>query len=253
MKSIQQLSPFGIVIKGQGELPSMTQLKQLTYAHKLVILRDFKQLTKEKLLAFCQKNTQLLHWDFGPVMEMKVDCEEKNYLFTHGDVPLHWDGAFYQEPQILFFHCQQAPPVGSGGETVFVNTEKVLQRLSDTERAFYASLTLRYQTEKKAHYGGEFQRSLIAKHPVTGKTILKFAEPVDSSYLNPVTVTVIDNHESNEIIAQLTEQCYQPEVMYSHQWQEGDYLLVDNFSLLHGRKPFKQHSPRHLRRLQIMN
>ena len=69
-----------------------------------------------------QKGTlkdQILHWDFGPIMNMKFDPDAKNYLFSSQRVPLHWDGAFYKTPKKLLFYCTETS--GSGGETFFVD------------------------------------------------------------------------------------------------------------------------------------
>lgn len=244
----------------QGSLKSclaefaLAELLQLTSLHKLIVLRGFSAMAREELLAYCQSQAKLLSWDFGPVMEMKVDKAAKNYLFTDSDVPLHWDGAFYQEPRFLFFHCIEAPLAKAGGETLFVNTERVWKEAGAAQQNRWQNYQLQFSTEKLAHYGGQISRTLVNKHPDSGETILRFAEPVGEDYLNPVQVQVINQTgaQSEVILAELSQAMRHPKVCYSHQWQKGDYLLADNFSLLHGRNAFKQHSPRHLRRIQIL-
>lgn len=127
MNNAKLFTPYLIQAETNANLTALPLKKLLDQAthHKIVLLRGFKPLERDALLNYCQSQAQLLSWDFGPVMEMKVDKQPKNYLFTEGDVPLHWDGAFHQEPRFLFFNCLQAPKVGSGGETIFVNTETV--------------------------------------------------------------------------------------------------------------------------------
>ncbi|TAL59549.1 MAG: TauD/TfdA family dioxygenase [Legionella sp.] len=222
--------------------------------HKLLVLRGFHALTRDELLDYCQQQAKLLHWDFGPVMEMQVATQPKNYLFTEGDVPLHWDGAFHQEPQFLLFHCIQAPLANSGGETLFVNTEKMWQDASAKQQKEWGEYTLNFVTEKLAHYGGNIQRPLVSQHPQSQHPILRFAEPVGENYLNPVNVQVRDRclNQSAQILKKLSQIARQPAYRYEHVWQKGDFLLADNFSLLHGRNAFKRHSPRHLRRIQIL-
>ena len=234
-------------------LPLETILQQVT-EHKIVLLRGFQSLERDELLHYCQSQAQLLSWNFGPVMEMKVDAEAKNYLFTEGDVPLHWDGAFHQEPRFLLFNCLHAPEKDSGGETVFINTELVWQTASQDTQTQWQDYSLAFHTEKLAHYGGSITRNLVNLHPDTQQTILRFAESVGEEYLNPVQVKVIDKseEESQAILTSLTQCMRKPEFMYQHQWQTGDFLIADNFALLHGRNSFHRHSPRHLRRIQIL-
>lgn len=233
---------------------SLTMLLKQVTAYKIVLLRGFQPLERDELLHYCQSQTQLLSWSFGPVMEMKVDEAPKNYLFTEGDVPLHWDGAFHQEPRFLLFNCLLAPDQGSGGETVFVNTEAVWHSATKEQQQEWQHYSLAFHTEKLAHYGGSTTRNLVNHHPDTQHVILRFAEPVGEDYLNPVEVRVLGKKEpeSHAILAALSQTMRQPQFMYQHQWQQGDFLLADNFSLLHGRNAFQRHSPRHLRRIQIL-
>ncbi|STX27868.1 pyoverdine biosynthesis protein PvcB [Legionella beliardensis] len=233
---------------------NLSSLLAQTTQYKIVLLRGFPALTRDELLNYCASQAKLLHWDFGPVMEMRPSPDAKNYLFTHGDVPLHWDGAFHQEPRFLFFHCLQAPAENTGGETLFVNTEKVWQQATTEQQRQWLDYELSFSTEKLAHYGGQIKRKLIAKHPDTGQTLMRFAEPVGEDYLNPVTVNIVNksDSESKAIIKEISRLMHDSHACYQHQWQTGDYLIADNFSLLHGRNAFSQITPRHLRRIQIL-
>lgn len=235
------------------EIPLLEVLEHVRQ-YKLLVLRGFAAMECKQFLKYCQSQAKLLFWESGPVMEMKVDAQTRNYLFTNGDVPLHWDGAFYQEPRYLVFHCLQAPLENSGGETLFINTEMVWERLNRVEQEEWREYELSFSTEKLAHYGGNIRRKLVDFHPDTGAVILRYAEPVDERYLNPVTVKVTgkNTQESTEIIQKIRHKMRSPCVCYAHQWNEGDYLLADNFSLLHGRNAFHKNSPRHLRRIQIL-
>lgn len=233
---------------------SLKMILKLVTHHKIILLRGFNPINREELLDYCQSQAKLLSWAFGPVMEMKVDKATKNYLFTEGDVPLHWDGAFHKEPRFLLFNCIQAPTPGTGGETLFVNTESVWNEASDQQQQKWRQYSLNFHTEKLAHYGGSITRSLVNIHPDTQNVILRFAEPVGEDYLNPVQVSVLgaSGKEANTILSNLSHCMRQKQHLYQHQWQQGDFLIADNFSLLHGRNSFNQHSPRHLRRIQIL-
>lgn len=165
MFDVKFLQPFGVELMLQEgwsplSLPSKHYFIDLLNKHKIILLRDSPYTNSESLIEFAKHIGPLLEWDFGSVMEMRVDENPKNYLFTNGPVPFHWDGAFYRVPKYLLFQCVAAPLASCGGETIFSNT--------------------------------------------------------------------------------------------THIWQNNDLLIADNYVLIHGRHAFKQFSPRHLRRIQIL-
>ena len=244
-------APFGKIISGQGKAIgdlNRQEILNLVDEHKLVLIRGLRQFERGELLSFAADQAEdLVHWSFGPVMDLKVDEQTENYLFSHEAVPFHWDGAFHVEPRVLVFQCLQAPVAGAGGETLFCDTETLLGEVA--EQARWQKIHLSYETEKKAHYGGKFSGPMVRRHPTKGTPILRYAEPV-TSRLNPVSLAV-EGAEQSSLVREMKRHLYNPRFTYAHQWQDGDLLLADNFSLLHGRRAFTHASPRHLRRVQI--
>ncbi len=191
---------------------------------------------------------QLLHWDFGAVMTMKFDPAATNYLFSDEAVPFHWDGAFYREPRYLLFYCLESE--GSGGETLFADTEKIWESLSEEDRVRCRSVQLTYRTKKLAHYGGEITVPLLQSHPETKRPILRIAERVETA-LNPVELTVSGVPGCEEFFQSLVRMLYRPEFMTEHRWEQGDLLVVDNFRYLHGRRSLGSNRRRSFKRIQI--
>lgn len=216
-----------------------------------------KFFSDEDLLLFAQGLSQrsggikekILHWDFGPIMDMKFSSEAPNYLFSSEKVPLHWDGAFYQEPRHLLFYCTQTD--GTGGETLFLNTELLWESLSSEEKEECEKITLNYSTEKKAHYGGEITIPLVQKHPVTGKTILRMAEKVETA-LNPVTLNIIGSNDPAGFYERMVQKLRDPRFLYIHQWKKNDVIICDNFTYLHGRAALGSNLSRSFKRIQIL-
>ncbi|MBT4792709.1 MAG: TauD/TfdA family dioxygenase, partial [Halobacteriovoraceae bacterium] len=171
----------------------------------------------------------------------------KNYLFTKEKVPFHWDGAFHEVPSILAFHCLEET---TGGRTLFADTTKVIMNLKESEIALLEEHSIEYETEKLAHYGGHISQKVIAKHPFTLKKILRLGEEVYTEF-NPVK-RIIKSENLKNIVLKLEVDLYKPSYCYAHEWKKGDLLLVDNYSLLHGREPFTNfEKKRHIRRIQI--
>lgn len=256
---LERLEPFGIAIAARRERDisrvSGSLLKSLLRAEKLVLFRGFARLKRDALLEFCRSYpaADLLHWENGPVMEMRVEPKARNYLFTREAVPFHWDGAFHKVPSYLVFNCLEAPTGRSGGETLFCNTEQLWEKANKKEKDLWSTLRLTYRTEKLAHYGGVFTVEMVQKHPLLGHPILRFAEPVETE-LNPVCLTVdgLSTKDLSEFVSEMRRRIYDPKICYRHEWRDGDVLIADNHALLHGRNAFEKDCPRHLRRVQIL-
>lgn len=207
-------------------------------------------LNDESLLQFARSlGTDLLYWDFGPIMEMKFDQNAKNYLFSDEVVPLHWDGAFFKEPLKLLFYCTESE--GEGGETLFVNTEMIWEDFSEKEKEMCRDIRLIYKTEKLAHYGGQINVPLVQTHPITGKTIMRMAEKVRTK-LNPVDLKILGAEDEEEFYQFMISKLYDPKYLHVHRWEKGDVVVCDNFTYLHGRKSLGKNIKRTFKRIQIL-
>jgi alpha-ketoglutarate-dependent taurine dioxygenase len=255
--TVREIEPFGLQILARHPFQKLTPprrvFQELIQTSPLVLFRGFEPFSKEDLLSICADDPEkdLLHWDFGPVMELKKHVDPKNYLFSNEAVPFHWDGAFHTVPSYLVFNCLEAPSPNSGGETLFCSAESILSHASDEELKLWDQIYLTYETEKKAHYGGKFRVKMLGKHPKSGKPILRYAEPVDTS-LNPVFLEIEGASNPDRFIAQMKQKIYASSNCYTHQWQAGDFLIADNHSLIHGRNAYLEASARHIRRVQIL-
>jgi alpha-ketoglutarate-dependent taurine dioxygenase len=253
------LEPFGLQINGTGPDSIFdidpNFLDRLMRHEKLLVLRGFAKAERTEFLQFCRAypERKVLEWSFGPVMEMREESNPQNYLFSREPVPFHWDGAFYTVPTFLMFNCIQAPTEGAGGETLFCDTEKVWLACEKNSQREWEKVELTYSTAKLAHYGGTFKTPLVQNHPVTGRPILRFAEPVTTE-LNPVALRIdgISESEQPQFLNNLVEKIYSPQFCYQHQWEENDFLMADNHALIHGRRAFDKDCPRHLRRIQLV-
>jgi alpha-ketoglutarate-dependent taurine dioxygenase len=250
-----ELEPFGLVVTvPEGTAWSALDpetLHRWVTTHRVLVLRGLAAVEKRHLPAAARRLGPLLAWSFGAINELRPQKDTKSYLFTNREVPLHWDGAFVGRiPRYLFFHCLEAPEV-DGGETVFVNTTRVWERADPATRDRWRSLRFIYETERVVHYGGRFESPVVAEHPFTHETVLRFAEPVDD--LNPVAVRAegLDPLESARRITELQTALATPEAVLLHAWRPGDVVLGDNHALLHGRRPFPGGERRHLRRINI--
>ncbi|MBO39757.1 MAG: taurine catabolism dioxygenase TauD, partial [Rhodospirillaceae bacterium] len=86
---------------------------------------------------------------------------------------------------------------------------------------------------------------IFRKHPETGGTAV---------YVCPLMTEEIidmDEAESKEILNEIYELQRQPQFVYSHKWEVGDFVMWDNRCLLHARTDFPRDQRRLLRRVTI--
>lgn len=258
---LRAMEPFGLEVRLPegtefGALP-VELLRAWVKDHGVVVLRGLRSLRRAELPAAGRRLGPLLPWSFGSVNELHVKPGTANYLYTDRAVPLHWDGAFLpRAPRLLMFHCVEAPPPGSGGETLFVDTARLWRGLPERLQAEWRGLRVEGATDRLAHYGGRFAVDLLAHHPLTGEPVLRYAEPVDD--LNPVQIRLpgLSPQRAARRMAEIRRRLYAPDVLLAHRWEAGDLLIADNDRLLHGRRTFTapdgQRPPRHLRRVSVL-
>jgi len=221
------LQPFGLEVTLPAGFTwddlNLPLLKAWVDEHHVVLLRGLAPQPPEQLARDARGMGRLQPWRFGSVHELKLDPDADNYLYTDHEVPLHWDGAFAEEvPHWLLFRCVRAPLPGAGGETLFVETGRVLDHATPEQQDRWSRSSVRYRTEKKAHYGGTFVADVVDAHPTLGNPVLRYAEPVDD--LNPVEAEP-SGPGAEGLHAELHEALYAPEALLAHAWRDGDVLL----------------------------
>jgi len=238
---------------------SSNALTDFLFKHKILVLRGFKALPDDEYVDFCQSLGDLMLWEFGAVLNVRMEQDPKNHIFSKGRVELHWDGAFAaQTPRINAFQCVSSSEDGVGGETLFVDTTRILDDASEDTLQLWSKMKLSYSAEKKAHYGGTINVQLIENHPHQSHKILRFIEidNEDNLDVNPVGLSVTglgdEDDDTADFIKALTTKLYDPHYMYRHRWVAGDYMLIDNNSVLHGRAKVSGNVKRHLKRIHIL-
>jgi alpha-ketoglutarate-dependent taurine dioxygenase/4-hydroxybenzoate polyprenyltransferase len=255
--AIEPLHPFGVVVQVQRGASlsaiALGELRALVDRHRVVLLRGLATMSKSALVEQARRFGRLQAWPFGAVHDVRPKTSPNNYLYSRRAVPLHWDGAFAgRAPHLLVFQCL-ASGEGGAGETVFVDTSRVIAAADQATRDRWHALSYVYETERVAHYGGRFSAPVSAVHPHTHEPILRFAEPVDD--VNPVRVRAegLDPIASAATITELRAALASPDATLEIAWRAGDVLLADNHALLHGRRALAGGDDRHLQRVNVLD
>ncbi|QHP81503.1 TauD/TfdA family dioxygenase [Pectobacterium odoriferum] len=260
---IEPLSPFGALLTpvetGQSiaTLPIDT-LRELAREHHLLVLRGFSSgfSDPETLTEYAGHWGEIMMWPFGAVLDVKEHADTKDHIFDNSYVPLHWDGMYKPTiPEFQLFHCVSAPGQDQGGRTTFVDTTRLLAEANAQLVDEWRRVSITYRIKAVVHYGGEVTSPLVIPHPNGTGEIMRYNEPPTEGerFLNQHALEYhnVTPETQNAFSQTLRQHLYDPRYYYAHQWLQGDVVIADNFSLLHGREAFTAHSARHLQRVHI--
>lgn len=258
------LKPFGVLVEPTEkdvlvEQLNIEELKMLFKEHQLIVLRNFKSFSKaSELSEYCERWGEVSVWPFGKVLELKEQDNPQDHIFDSSYVPLHWDGMYREQvPEYQIFQCIEAPLSGNGGRTTFSNTALALKNISSKQRELWSKVIGTYK-RKMEFYNSRIISPIITKHPFRDYPVIRYNEfPTQEKgkFINPPDLEFqgLTACEFEDFHTDLLNSLYAPEVFYAHEWESGDVVIADNFTLLHGREKFTSKSPRHLRRVQVLS
>lgn len=262
---VSKLNPFGIVVEPEREKSKVLdldieELRQLFRQHQLVLLRGFDTFgTAEEFASYCASWGEISLWPFGAVLELIEQENPEDHIFDNSYMPLHWDGMYRKQvPEYQIFHCMKAPQPGQGGATTFSNTILALESAPSETKEIWSKVTGNYQ-RKMEFYNSQTLSPIITRHPhKEDVSVIRYGEPhaeAKGHFVNPplLEFTGIEREELLAFHQSLENALYSEDNFYAHQWQNGDLVIADNFSLLHGRERFVSRSPRHLQRVHVLS
>lgn len=259
-----RLKPFGLLIEADRPLCdvrtlAIEELREHFKNEHLLILRGFRTFDgPEEFAGYCESWGEVSIWPFGKVLELIEHKNPQDHIFDNNYVPLHWDGMYRpQVPEYQIFHCVKAPLPGQGGRTTFSNTILALRHASSELKDLWNKVSGVYQ-RKMEFYNSNTVSPIITKHPQRGFPVIRYNEPPTESkghFVNPpdLKFTGVGKEELDVFHRSLKEALYAPTNFYAHEWQTGDVVIADNFSLLHGREEFVSKAPRHLQRVHVLS
>lgn len=263
MYSSTTMQPFGLLVTSATPGQSVAAIPQdeliaMVEQHKAVVMRGFAPFGQDEFIAHARQFGPLLRWEFGELLNLRIEKKPANHLFGSGRVEMHWDGAYLTEvPRFSLFQCLRADHGEDGGETLFTDTERMLEIATPEERAAWSKASISYSTDKAAHYSGAVTVPLVGKHRDSGAPSVRFIEPFneDNLEVNPVQVEVVGLPAAQQeaFLRGVIARLYDPRCMYRHRWQQGDFLIYDNHALLHGRSKIEGNIARHLQRIHVLD
>jgi alpha-ketoglutarate-dependent taurine dioxygenase len=262
--TVTYLEPFGVCLEPKDKNTSVKNLdieslRKLFWQKQLLVLRGFDAFQNaEDFSNYCEHWGEVSIWPFGKVLELIEQDHPEDHIFDNNYVPLHWDGMYRpQVPEYQIFHCVKAPLSRQGGRTTFSNTILALKHASSEVKNLWSKVTGIYQ-RKMEFYSSKTVSPIITRHPQKNSSVIRYNEPPSEDkdrFINPpdLTFTGVSLEALEACHKSLKESLYDPVNFYAHEWQTGDIIIADNFSLLHGREKFISKSPRHIQRVHVLS
>lgn len=265
----KRLEPFGMLLEASSpdadvNTLDIEMLRENFRRESFLVLRGFRTFgSAEAFASYCERFGQISVWPFGKVLELVERNNPEDHIFDNNYVPLHWDGMYRpQVPEYQIFHCVKAPGAGQGGRTTFSHTGKALASVPEKTRKLWSKVTGSYQ-RKMEFYDSLTVSPIIDQHPQRGYDVIRYNEPPKAGlkgmkeFVNPPVLQFsgdgLSERDIEECHSTLREALYGPSAFYAHEWQAGDIVINDNFTLLHGREAFETKAPRHLRRVHVLS
>ncbi len=161
----------------------------------------------------------------------------------------HTDSSFFLDPDLFASLYALKVPVRDGkalGATHFISTAAAYEGLSQEDKCHLEGMQLiqsyALSLEKMKARGllkreydvGEVRanapdvvHSLIQTHPITGRRLLFTNEYFSAS------VVGMNTQDSDALLTRMFAHVESPRFRCTHHWQEGDFLLWDNFATQH--------------------
>jgi taurine dioxygenase len=245
------LEPFGMEIDVRLQWPLPEGFEQRMVAlfdrHKLIVFRG-QHLSEADQVRVLE--------NFGKVLGSHGEYREISSDGALGSGPLTWhsDLAFTPEPyKIISLH---AVAVNDGESwTAFANGVEAAASLPEELSATIAdreALTVISAIQSKRAVGYDTsdeiphqRRPLLIPHPRTGEPVLYISD------MQTARIVGMDRDASDATLGALFDRLYAPERVYTHHWNNGDFVIWDNIALQHSRCDLTGMTPRRLQRIVI--
>ena len=258
---------LGIDIREPVPAEDVATIYQAWLDHLVIVVRGQSDVTPADQKAFCA--------NFGKIGEYNRPKERQHPKFASDEIMLvsnvridgrvigahpdgemmwHTDTPYLRTPhKATTLYGVEIPAIG--GDTKFSNQYKVYDALPEAMKEKLAGKMAmncyefgttvktfeKYDRETVPHY----PHPVFRKHPETGRTAV---------YVCPLMTEEIidmDEDEGKAILEEIYALQRQPEFVYAHKWQVGDFVMWDNRCLLHARTDFPREQRRLLRRVTI--
>lgn len=209
-------------------------------------VRDSKNIAAALMVHFGElapvPNTRAVVWDIKPSRKEPTRGDDAGDVVSDrtGEARFHTDGAGRENPETAFgLFCLH--PASDGGESILVDTQDVIRYLSTHHASVYKRLStkpLTWEIGESRIYRCLFWNSHAAETRVAYRpdAISRDRDLVDGETLDAL-----------DVFEDLIEQ---KQFHTTMRLNEGEFIIVDNYRVLHARSHFSDRK-RHLLRVRV--
>ncbi len=227
-------------------------------------------LTNEEQLAFTDKWGARVKFtgtvpggegDSDELYKITLDEEfnsEPDYVL--GTFFWHMDGVTIDQPLPAATMLSARALSPTGGQTEFANTAAAYDALPDAKKEeikdlkvihrMLASMRPLYVDMPDERHERYSSMATEMVHPLVWTQASGKKSLVLGTHADEVIGMTVTNGRS--LLARLTEWCAQPVFSYSHEWQDGDFVVWSNCGLMHRVVPYDANCGRMMHRTTIM-
>ena len=192
--------------------------------------------------------TDILHLDGSP--------EEDKVVTGRGGLPLHTDGVLLgTQVDLIILYAAELANLGEHGATMVCDQLAAWQAMPGNLRAVIDAGTLEYRALERGYFtttpDGWYEIPTIRDYGRVRSLNMALPFPPGTPASWDVRVPRVTAAESADYFSKLADYLTGADYLYTHTWQQGDLLVVDNQRTLHGRRGLAGDSTRKLLRGQV--
>ena len=173
----------------------------------------------------------------------------------------HSDLSYSATPSLgSLLYALEIPP--AGGDTLFNNMYRAYETLPEATKARIADLRAEFLIGSARKYYTDAERPALTSeqmaqvpsvdHPVVRTHPETGCKALYVNHAHTVCILGMGEVESEELLAELTEHCVQPEFVYRHKWCLHDLVFWDNRCGMHIAELPPPDSNRHMHRTTVV-
>ncbi|WP_420751486.1 TauD/TfdA dioxygenase family protein [Rhodococcus sp. O3] len=235
-------------------------LLDLLEQHSVLLFRQL-HIDDDAQVKFCRRLGELAlfpKYRIPEIMEISFEPDNPNREYFASNDYWHIDGALDEIPakaSVLSARVTAA----EGGETEFASTYAAYDALTDEEKERFATLRVVHTFEaiQRLTYPDptpeqirEWASRAVRELPLvwehdSGRRSLVFGATASH-------IVGLDVDEGRKLLDDLESRATADDLVYRHEWSEGDMVIWDNTGLVHRACPFDRDKPRRMHRSTLL-